>query len=188
MQVLRWSTLSKAHADSMVKNAAGTIQHAKKSVTITLPDASYEEAAMAVLAGLYQVEPWSTLFAGLTPQQQVQAAVLADMWQLTAACDAAVEVLETAAIKLDNAASLFGQLLSMPTVPDCLTHLFEPALLSKYGDLETLWAPDGASLQQSLMALPLHAMELLLASDKLEVRTNVDSLSTLSVVSLRQEY
>jgi hypothetical protein len=84
----------------MVNNAAGTMQHAKKSFTITLPDASYEAPAMAVLAGLYQVEPWSTLFADLTPQQQVQAAVLTDMWQLTAACDAATEVLETAAREL----------------------------------------------------------------------------------------
>lgn len=32
------------------------------------------------------------------------------------------EVLETAARGVDNAAPLFGQLLGMPTVPDCLAH------------------------------------------------------------------
>jgi hypothetical protein len=42
-------------------------------------------------------------------------------------------------------------------------------LLSKYGDLEALWAPGGASLQDSLLNLPLYAMQLLLASDKLKV-------------------
>ena len=47
--------------------------------------------------------------------------------------------------------------------------LLEQALLSKYGDLEAVWAQGAAALQQSLFDLPLLAMELLLASDKLKV-------------------
>ena len=152
---------------------------------------------MAVLKGLYQVEPWPKLLADLTPQQQVQAAVLADMWQLTAASDAAVALLQKAANSGDSsqhASAALEQLLSMAAVPDSLMPvfgqsrqallnkylyeaavpdsirpLFEQALLSKYGDLEAVWEPGATSLQESLLALPLHAMELLLASDKLKV-------------------
>jgi hypothetical protein len=149
---------------------------------------------MALLAGLYLVQPWPTLLAGLTPQQQVQAAVLADLWQLPAATEAAVGVLQQESDSNDRLSAVLDQLLSMPAVPDCLTPVFEsswqallakyqslaavPAavlpvfegvLLSKYGALEAVWASDAASLQASLLALPLYAMELLLASDKLKV-------------------
>jgi hypothetical protein len=141
------------------------------------------------------VKPWLKLLADLTPQQQVQAAVLADMWQLPAASEAAVEVLQAAGDSADRLAAVLEQLLGLEAVPDCLLPVFEhswkallrkfselPAvpqstrtlleqvLLSKYGDLEAVWAPEGVSLQNSLMALPLYAMELLLASDKLKVR------------------
>jgi hypothetical protein len=147
-----------------------------------------------VLAGLYWVKPWQKLLADLTPQQQVQAAVLADMWQLTAASQAAVEALQAAASSTDTLSAVPEQQLSLPVVPDCLLPVFEhcwqallskysslPAvpqstqrlleqiLLSKYGDLEAVWAPGDGSLRRSLMALPMYAMELLLASDKLKV-------------------
>jgi hypothetical protein len=149
---------------------------------------------MAVLAGLYLVQPWPTLLADLTPQQQVHAAVLADMWQLPAASDAAVAVLQAPTNSDHTLSAVLDQLLSMTAVPDCLVAVLEyswkallskyrilaavPAsvlpviervLLSKYGDLEAVWTPGGASLQESMLALPLYAMELLLASDKLKV-------------------
>jgi hypothetical protein len=46
----------------------------------------------------------------------------------------------------------------------------EQVLLSRYGDLEAVWGPGGALLQQSLLKLPPYAMEVLLASNKLQVR------------------
>jgi hypothetical protein len=188
VQVLRWSTPS-----------PGSKQQAKQQFPITLPDASYEPAAMALLQGLYQVEPWSKLLDDLTPQQQVQAAVLADMWDLTAATEAALGVLQTVTVA-DNVyclSAVLEQLLSMEAVPDCLMPLFdscwkallgmystlaavpdsvlpvfENMLLSKYGNLEAVWGPAGAVLQKSLLRLPLYAMELLLASDRLQVRSH----------------
>jgi hypothetical protein len=126
---------------------------------------------MAVLAGLYQVEPWSKLLDDLTPQQQVQAAVLADMWELTAASEAAVGVLQAANVDTNILSAVLEQLLSMAAFPDCLHPVFERVLLSQYGDLEAVW--DSQALQDSLLALPLHAMELLLASDKLKVGIGV---------------
>ena len=174
--------------------ASGSKRQAKQQFTISLPDPTYEPTAMAVLAGLYIVAPWPTLLAALTPQQQVQAAVLADMWQLPAASDAAVGVLQAATDSADRLSAVLEQLLSMAAVPDCLTSvfehswqellkkyrsvevlpdsvlpLFERVLLSKYGDLEAVWAPGGTALQKSLLGLPLNAMELLLASDRLKV-------------------
>jgi hypothetical protein len=174
-----------------------------KQITITPPDASYEPAALAVLAGLYLVEPGTQLLADLTPQQQVQAAVLADMWQLPEASQAAISVLQTADSTYILCA-LLEQMLAVAAVPECLLPVFEhswqalldaahavceslaaipkdmqrlleQAVLSKYGDLEAVWAPDGAALQESLLDLPLHAIELLLASDKLKVSLTVSS-------------
>jgi hypothetical protein len=127
---------------------------------------------MAVLAGLYQVQPWPKLLADLTPQQQVQAAVLADMWQLPAASEAAVGVLQAMADNADNGdlpSAVLEQLLSLAAVPDCLMPVLESVLLSKYGDLEAVWNAEGGALQESLLGLPLHAMALLLASNTLKV-------------------
>jgi hypothetical protein len=185
---VRASTQESSIAQSNAK------RQAKQLITIILPDASHEPAAIAVLAGLYWVKPWQELLADLTPQQQVQAAVLADMWQLPAASQAAVEVLQAAAASTDSLSTVLEQLLSLQVVPDCLLpvvehcwqallgkyseltavpqstqRLLEQILLSKYGDLEAVWAPGGASLQESLLTLPLYAMELLLASDKIKV-------------------
>jgi hypothetical protein len=171
--VLRWSTAPQLQDSNQPDGTARSTQHAKKQVIVPLPDVSYETAAQAVLAGMYQVEPWSKLLADLTPQQQVQAAVLADMWQLPAATEAAVGLLQSAAVDTDKLSGVQEQLLSLAAVPDCLLPLFEQALLSKYGDLEAVWDPANDALQKSLLRLPLHAMRLLLASDKLQVRGQV---------------
>jgi hypothetical protein len=174
-QVLRWSAQSQlctsSQPDSASKTAGSSKRQAKQQVTIALPNASYKPAAMAVLAGLYQVDPWSKLLDDLTPQQQVQAAVLADMWQLPAAINSAVGVLQVAVAGSagSRVSAVLDELLSLAAVPDCLLPVFEVTLLSKYGNLEAVWGPAGASLQEPLLALPLHAMELLLASDKLKV-------------------
>ena len=172
VQALRWSTPSQPVGIIQTRRTranADSKRQAKQQVTVTLPDASFEPAAMAVLAGLYLVQPWPKLLADLTPQQQVQAAVLADMWQLPEASEAAVGVLQEATGNASDASAVLEQLFSLPAVPDCLSQVLEQAVISKFGNLEAVWGPDGASLQESLLALPLHAMELLLASDKLKV-------------------
>jgi hypothetical protein len=179
VQALRWSNSSEAQCsthwqtDCLAIDTASSSQQSTKQVHITLPDASYEPAAVAVLAGMYHMKPWRELLADLAPQQQVQAAVLADMWQLPAAREAEVEVLQEETVNGDSddrVPAVLEELLSMEVVPDCLMGVFEQALLSKYGDLEAVWAPSGGSLQKALLKLPLHAVELLLASDKLKVR------------------
>jgi hypothetical protein len=186
-QALRWPPLPQSEGNSQSGIATYTPSSTQQAreVNITLPDASCEPAAMAVLAGLYQVAPWSTLLADLTPQQQVHAAVLADMWQLTAAREAALgALLEPTNItdsflsnfpavrrSKERASAALDQLLRLECMPDCLLPVFEQMLLSKYGHLEDVWADTirSTSLQGSLLGLPLSAMELLLASDKLKV-------------------
>jgi hypothetical protein len=49
---------------------------------LTLEDADQQPAAMAVLQALYYVQPGSDLLLELTQEQQLQAVLLADMWQV----------------------------------------------------------------------------------------------------------
>ena len=139
---------------------------------------------MAVLAVLYQVKPWPELLADLTPQQQVHAAVLADMWQLSAALQQTLDKPDSSysspfdvdftclGVPPTLQAAVLNQLLSLAAVPASLLPVFESALLSTYGELDVVWSAEAsfACLQESLLQLPLYAMELLLASDKLKVR------------------
>jgi hypothetical protein len=119
---------------------------------------------------MYMGKEWPELLTALTPTQQVQAAVLADMWQVTAASQAAVEILQKATNSAAKLSKVLEQLISLEPVPHILLPVLERALLAKYGDLEAVWGPGGASLLEPLLALPFHAMELLLASHKLKVR------------------
>jgi hypothetical protein len=154
---------------SGVSNAPGSAEEPKRQIRITLPDASYEPAAMAVLAALYLIKPVQDLMTELTQQQQLQAAVLADKWQVSMASTTAIQLLtaaENSAEGLD--AATVDQLLLMAAVPDCLLPLLECAVLRRFGDLEAVWA--NIELRNLLMRLPLHAMELLLASGKLKVK------------------
>jgi hypothetical protein len=203
MQALRWATPPHSQSSSQLRSVDGTAsssQQAKGQVTITLLDANYEPAAMAVLKGLYQVKPWIDLLPDLTPQQQVQAAVLADVWQLSAASEAAVGVLQKGLEEPESShthesdpfkvlrprlaaedsskklSAVVEQLLSLAAVPDSLLPVLEVALLRTYGDLEAVWNPIAAGthasreLQDSILLLPLQMMMVLLASDKLKVK------------------
>lgn len=63
------------------KRARSAAQHGRE-VVLTLQDAEQLPAAMAVLAALYAVKPLPELLAELSDVQQLQAALLADMWQV----------------------------------------------------------------------------------------------------------
>lgn len=74
---------------------------------------------MAILAGMYIVKPWPELLGELKPQQQVHAAVLADMWQLPVATEAAVAVLKTSAdSSTERGQAVLEGLVSLKAVPD----------------------------------------------------------------------
>lgn len=138
-------------------------------LVLVLQDASEEAAALAVLSALYGVKPLPELINSLSQEQQLQAAVLADMWAVPEVSTAAAEALEkavesTSAGLSDEATS---RLLGMAAVPSCLQPLLKQVLLSKYGDLEAVW--QDAELQKQLLHLPLQAMELLLSCDELVV-------------------
>jgi hypothetical protein len=115
----------------------------------------------------------------LSQEQQLQAAVLADMWQVPDVSTAVVQaftVQATSSSGLSEAAR--QQLLRMPAHPECLQPLLKHVLLAMLGDLEAVWAD--AALQEVLLKLPLHVMELLLSLDDLTVspirRTAVTAL------------
>lgn len=129
---------------------------------LTLEDAEQEPAALAVLQALFHVKLESGLLMELRQEQQLQAALLADMWQVAGAGAAAADV------NGHLSAVVMQQLLLMQAVPACLNSLLRKVLLSVFGDLEAVWADQ--ALQQQLLGLPLHAMKLLLSCDKLKVR------------------
>lgn len=143
----------------------------KQQIRLTVQDASWEAAALTVLAVLYLAQPAAELLAALTQEQQVQAAVLGDMWDVPAATSTAVRLLSA---PIDGSSSSDGlseaalvQLTSMSAVPACLLSVLQSALVSKFGDLEAVWG--NADLREALLLLPLPAMEQLLSSDKLKV-------------------
>jgi hypothetical protein len=142
---------------------------ARGSLELELQDASEQPAALAVLQSLYAVKPLPELLSELSQEQQLQAAVLADKWQVPNISRAAAELLVKAANTpgaLEDAVQ--DRLLETEALPDCLQPLLKSVLLSLLGDLEGVWADAG--LRDKLLRLPLHAMELLLFCDELKVR------------------
>jgi hypothetical protein len=152
---------------------------------LELQDASEEAAALTVLQSLYAVAPLQKLLAPLRQEQLLQAAVLADKWQVPDVSTAAVRALQAKDLSPD----VLQQFLQLPAVPAFLLPLLGPVssacmgdegpgagmaegakrlLLSVLGDLEEVMGD--AALKKALLALPLPAMELLLSSDDLKVR------------------
>jgi hypothetical protein len=136
---------------------------------LTLQDASAKPAAMAVLAARYSAKPMPELLSELSQEQQLQAAMLADMWQLPAISTAAAAALsQTLSLQGKLSEAVTEQLLSLQAVPDCLQPLLKQVLLSVLGNLEQCWTDD--DLWCTLINLPLSTMELLLSCDELKVR------------------
>jgi hypothetical protein len=183
MQILRWqhkrpheqtvgvSTRSRTAATNSTSTpqAQQPEPPGRPQLVLTLQDASEQAAAMAVLAALYGAKPMPELLSELSQEQQLQAAMLADMWQLpaisTAASNALAQTL-SAQGKLSDAAT--KQLIGLVAVPDCLQPLLKKVLLSVLGNLEQCWADE--TLLDMLFSLPLSSMEVLLSCSELKVR------------------
>jgi hypothetical protein len=172
---------------------APEINNETPQVVLTLQNADEQPAAMAVLGSLYQIEPLPALLSELTQVQQLQAAVLADMWEVPDVSKEAVKLLLEAATYTGLTEELAMSYAQMPAIPGCLLPLLqkvvaacldsdradvksagERALLSVLGDFGAVWADE--ALQKVLLGLPLAIMELLLASDKLKVSHMCQSL------------
>jgi hypothetical protein len=111
------------------------------------------------------------------------------MWELPAVSATAVQLLSDAACSISSAGTanqIFQALSDTCPLPSCLLPLLSKAveavgnelggfrrleqlLLSVLGDLEGVWADK--QLQEVMLGLPLPAMEVLLASDNLKVRS-----------------
>lgn len=154
---------------------------------LTLQDQDEQPAALAVLGSLYHIKRMPELLSELTQVQQLQAAVLADMWEVP---DVSAEVVRLLLAAADSATGLTEHLAlyyaQMPAVPSCLLPLLqqvvavclrsskadvksagECALLLALGDFGAVWAD--AAVLKVLLGLPLAMMELLLGSDQLKV-------------------
>jgi len=156
-------------AAQLAINDSNTDAGSRWQLDIALPDEQQVPAAMTVLSALYGVKTIPRLLSELTQEQQLHAAVLADMWQIDAVSAGAAKLLNSAAQSSNGlSAAVTKQLLSMPAYPDSLVPLVQVVLLDKLGDVEAVWGDD--ELQELLLGLSLAAMELLLASDALKVR------------------
>jgi hypothetical protein len=98
---------------------------------LTLQDASQVPAALAVLSALYNVKPLPQLLSELPQEQQLHAALLADMWQTPQVSKAAVEQLVHAASSKGEDGAAVGlqaasnrQFLQLQAYPACLLPLF----------------------------------------------------------------
>jgi hypothetical protein len=178
-QVLRWQdenpfakALQKAAKRtkfSLMSSNSSVQPTTRGRLELELQDASEQQAALAVLQSLYAVKPLPDLLAQLSQEQQLQAAVLADKWQVPNVSSAAAQLLVTAANTPDALAKAVQQtVLAAAALPECPQPLQERVLLSLLGDLEAVWADAG--LRDRLLGLPLHAMELLLSCNELKVR------------------
>jgi hypothetical protein len=156
--------------DAGAASTSGPVSSSSSSkqpqLVLTLEDADQQPAALAVLQALYGVKPLPELLSELTQEQQLQAALLSDMWQVPDVGTAAANVLVgTADGQLSEAVT--QSLMSMQAWPECLHVVAKKVLLSLLGNLEAVWADE--ALQTQLLGLPLHAMELLLSCDELKV-------------------
>jgi hypothetical protein len=180
MQILRWQnkrTHDQAAAGvSTRRRASGSKRStqptqqdtSRPQLVLTLQDASEQPAAMDVLAVMYGAKAMPELLSELSQEQQLQAAMLADMWQLPAISTKVAEALtSTHSSQGELSEAVTEQLLHLQAVPECLRPLLQQVLLSVLGNLERCWAkPD---LKQMLLDLPLSSMELLLSCDELKV-------------------
>ena len=163
------TTRATKRARTSSSNINSVEQYTRGRLELELHDASEQEAALAVLQSLYAVKPLPELLSELSQEQQLQAAVLADKWQVPHVSSAAAQLLAAAASTPGALEEVVQKrVLSAAALPDCLQPLLKSVLLSLFGDLEAVWAD--AELQKQLLNLPLPAMELLLSCDDLKVR------------------
>lgn len=102
------------------------INRGQPQVVLTQKNADEQPAAMAVLGSLYQMEPLPGLLSELTQVQQLQAAVLADMWEVPDVSKEAVKLLLGAATSYTGLTEeLALYYTQMPAIPSCLLPLLE---------------------------------------------------------------
>lgn len=194
VQCCRWQ-LKRLYSDCQ-DDATGTTTNsntkrtpAKPQIVWTLQDASQLPTALALLQALYNVKSIPDIMAELASEDQLQAAVLADMLDLPIMCAAAVQQLQdnyNSPNKLLPAA-VVDSFLEFEALPTCLVLLLPHVaaavlsaanqqsqllrlLLSVLGDLEEVW--EDAALQEALLGLPCQALVLLLSCNALKVMSH----------------
>jgi hypothetical protein len=136
---------------------------------LTLDSSDQQPAALAFLQALYGVKEVPQLLLELTQDQQLQVALLADMWQVPQLTSAAVSGLNCylkAHRRLSDEAT--QQLLALQAVPDFLQALVEPVLICRFGALEAVWSDPAQA--EALLEVPLAVMCVYLSLGGLQVR------------------
>lgn len=153
-------------------NSSSSSSIMRPQLVLTLDSADQQPAAMAVLEAMYVAKTVPELLSKLTREhrhwQLLQAAVLADMWELPRfSAAAASQLIEEVNRDGQLSDATTQQLLTSDALPTCLEPLLRVLVLSVFGNLEAVWADE--ALQTQLLGLSLHEMKQLLSSDKLKV-------------------
>jgi hypothetical protein len=137
-------------------------------LVLTLESADQLSAAQSVLQALYCVKELPALLSELAQEQQLQVALLADMWQVPELTNAAVQELKGSVDthgQLSDVAT--QQLFALQAVPEFLQALVERVLLIKLGDLQVVWGDP--ALATALLEMSLPVMQVFLSLGKLQV-------------------
>jgi len=98
----------------------------RPKLSLVLQHPSQEPAAVAVLAALYGVSEADVL----SQEQLLQAAVLADMWQIPDVATAAVKILVDVAKGSGLSKAAANAFLDLEAIPNCLLPLFSAVISS----------------------------------------------------------
>jgi len=134
VQILRWlepATTASPDLIVSVEDCGGSSSSQpisqKPVLSLVLQHPSQEPAAIAVLAALYGV---SVEADELSQEQLLQAAVLADMWQIPGVATAAVQLLVNAAMGPGLSEAAAKAFLDLEAIPNCLLPLFSAVVSS----------------------------------------------------------
>jgi hypothetical protein len=184
LQILRWQHKRPHQEAPGTPAGAGqaddaAIQHLQRAVVasivrrpqlvLTLESSDHLPAALAVLQALYGVKELHVLLSELQQEQQLQVALLADLWQVPQLTSTAVLGLHTQ-LKIHRHLSeeVTEQLLALQAVPDFLQGLLEAMLLCKFGALEAVWGNPAQA--GTLLKASLPVMQVFLSLGGLQVR------------------
>lgn len=112
----------KQHMQELQTADSGASSNSRRpQLVLTLNSVDQQPAALAVLQALYGVKPVPELLSGLSQKQQLQVALLADMWQVLQLTSTAVSRLYSHLQTHKNLTQeVTQQLLDLQAVPDFL--------------------------------------------------------------------
>jgi hypothetical protein len=131
----------------------------RPKLMLELQDDSEQTAAIAVLKALYVTQPLPELLFDSTQEQQLQAALLADKWQVpSVSTEAMLQLLDALSSNSGLTTAVKQRIITGPALPGCMKTLMKSVLLAELGDLQAAWADLASNclveLKQAVACMP----------------------------------